>query len=132
MLFFIIFLVCAMAVLWFVPVFRKSRNRNLIALKSSGAGCLSLLLLLFAVLALPFRNFRAETPAEYTIPELDRLFAECSGSPAEYAIRTAKNGLNDCVNLLRRHRPNIENPSSSAPVKAIAEQYVPSRQPGRR
>ena len=49
------------------------------------------LLLLFSVFLVPIRSFCAETPADYTIPELDRLFAECSGSPAEYAIRTAKN-----------------------------------------
>lgn len=94
MLFFIIFLVCAMAVLWFVPVFRKSRNRNLIALQSSGAGCLSLLLLLFAgvlaalVFHLPLSLLPVFAIAFFTLPLIAAAFS------AYLAVKVSrKNGL---------------------------------------
>lgn len=46
---------------------------------------------------LPFRNFCGEHERVYTLSELDQLFAGCGGSPAEYAVRTAKNWYSRCA-----------------------------------
>ena len=81
MLFFLLLLGCVTVLLWGVPQYRRSRNRNLIALRASGTGCLSLVLLLVVgfllllILRLPLSILPLFLIAFCTLPLIAGVFA---------------------------------------------------------
>ncbi len=100
---FIVLLGALTGILWLVPKYGRSRNRDLIALKSSGAGCLSLIAV-FLIATLAVRVFRL--PA-YILPMFIIAFFTLPLIAALFSAFLA-------VKVFRKHDPESAAPSIRA------------------